>query len=187
MIFCLAALVILGMEVFWRTACEQAAEPPGVGPVLSSQIAYWGRSRLRRSPRIKRWAKTSRKGFRRSLHPIACIAVGGRRGRRAARSAECGTPRRSGFGRLRLRSRLGSVVVGSRRRPFLLSLQLFVVSCLFGAVALGTLKAIIRFTHQQDSWRLAARREATLVILCGGLALFSIRGVSWPSGGPLDQ
>jgi hypothetical protein len=73
------------------------------------------------------------------------------RGRRAARSAECGTPRRSGFGRLRLRNRFGSVVVGSRRRSFLLSLQLFVVSCLFGAVALGTLKAIIRFTHQQDS------------------------------------
>jgi hypothetical protein len=73
------------------------------------------------------------------------------RSRRAARSAECGTPRRSGFGRLRLRNRFGSVVVGSRRRSFLLSLQLFVVSCLFGAVALGTLKAIIRFTHQQDS------------------------------------
>jgi hypothetical protein len=31
----------------------------------------------------------------------------------------------------------------------LLPLQLFVVSGLFGAVALGTLKAIIRFTHQQ--------------------------------------
>jgi hypothetical protein len=45
MIFCLAALVILGTEVFWRTACEQAAEPPGVDPVLSSRIAYCGRSR----------------------------------------------------------------------------------------------------------------------------------------------
>jgi hypothetical protein len=34
------------------------------------------------------------------------------------------------------------------RRPLLLSLQLFVVSGLFSAIAFGTLKAIIWFAHQ---------------------------------------
>jgi hypothetical protein len=32
----------------------------------------------------------------------------------------------------------------------LLSLQLLVVSSFFGSIALGTLKAIIRFAHQQS-------------------------------------
>ena len=39
-------------------------------------------------------------------------------------------------------------VLGPGRRPFLLPLQLLVVSGLFRAVALGTLKTIIRFAHQ---------------------------------------
>src|SRR6516165_11190103 len=67
-----------------------------------------------------------------------------------AAAAECDAGgSRSGFARLVLRGRFRSTVVGAGRRPFLLSLQLLVVSGLFGAVAFGTLKAIIRFAHQQ--------------------------------------
>src|SRR5262252_9338547 len=63
------------------------------------------------------------------------------------------------FARLVLRRRFGSAVLGPGRRPFLLPLQLLVVSGLFRAVALGALKAIIRFAHQQspDDFELRAR------------------------------
>ena len=43
---------------------------------------------------------------------------------------------------------LGSAVLGASRGPFLLPLQLLVLSGLLGAVALGTLIAIIRFAHR---------------------------------------
>src|SRR5205807_5954174 len=49
---------------------------------------------------------------------------------------------RSALARLVLRGRLGSAVLGAGRGPFLLPLQLFVLSGLLGAVALGTLIAI---------------------------------------------
>src|SRR5215469_4312494 len=69
--------------------------------------------------------------------------------RRLIRAAERDTGgRRSGFARLVFRDRFGGAVVGAGRRPFLLSLQFLLVSGLFRAVALGTLKAIIRFAHQ---------------------------------------
>jgi hypothetical protein len=56
--------------------------------------------------------------------------------------------RRSAFARLILRVWFGSVILSMGRRPLLLSLQLFVVSGLFSAIAFGTLKAIIWFAHQ---------------------------------------
>jgi hypothetical protein len=96
--------------------------------------------------------------------------------------------RRSGLVRLVLRGRFGGAVVGAGHRLFLLSLQLLVVSSLFGAVALGTLKAIIRFTHQQtpdDLQRVETR--PILAILCGGLALFLTRGSPQLFGDRLDQ
>src|SRR6516165_5809849 len=58
--------------------------------------------------------------------------------------------RRSAFARLVFCRWFGSAIFGGGRCPFLLSLQLLVVSRLFSAVALGTLKAIIRFAHQQS-------------------------------------
>jgi|SRR6516162_4636475 len=54
------------------------------------------------------------------------------------------------FAQLVLRGWFGSVILGVGRRPFLLSPQLLVVSGLFSAVTLGTLKAIIRFAHKQS-------------------------------------
>jgi hypothetical protein len=59
----------------------------------------------------------------------------------------------------------------------LLSLQLLVVSSFFGAIALGTLKAIIRFAHQQspDDFELRPR------------ALLSTRGLPQLSADLLDQ
>src|SRR6266850_6898731 len=70
---------------------------------------------------------------------------------RAPRKAGAMRPRRhrSAFARLILRGRFGSGVVGTGRGPLLLSLKLLVLSGLFGAVALGTLIAVIRFAHQQ--------------------------------------
>src|SRR5439155_16220076 len=56
---------------------------------------------------------------------------------------------RSAFARLVLRGRFGSGVVDAGRGPLLLPLQLLVLSGLLGAVALGTLVAVIRFAHQQ--------------------------------------
>src|SRR6266436_531702 len=56
---------------------------------------------------------------------------------------------RSALAGLLLRGRFGSAVLGAGRGPFLLPLQLLVLSGLFGAVALVTLVTIIRFAHQQ--------------------------------------
>jgi hypothetical protein len=59
--------------------------------------------------------------------------------------------RRSAFAKLVLGSWFGRTILSAGRRPFLLSLQLFVVFGLFSAIALGTLKTIIRFAHQAVS------------------------------------
>src|SRR5215831_17233043 len=59
----------------------------------------------------------------------------------------------------------------------------------FGAVALGTLKAIIRFAHKQTPGDLQrAETRPSLAILRGGLArLSSIRGLPQLSADLLDQ
>src|SRR5262249_20918649 len=85
--------------------------------------------------------------------------------------------RRSGLAWLVLRGRFGSALFGAGHRLFLLSLQLPVVSSLLGAVALGALKAIIRFTHQQTPGNMQrVKTRPILATLFGGLALFSTRG-----------
>jgi hypothetical protein len=62
-----------------------------------------------------------------------------------------------------------------------LPLQLLVGFCLFGAIPLGTLKAIIRFPHQQTPGEF----ERSLAARLG--ALFKARGLLQPYGNLLDQ
>src|SRR5215469_17468766 len=107
-----------------------------------------------------------------------------------AAAPECDTGgRRSRFARLVLRGRFGSAVVGAARGPFLPPLQLLVVFDLFDAVALGTLKAIIRFAHQQTPGDLQrVKTRPSPAILCGSRTpLFSMRGLPQLSANPLDQ
>jgi hypothetical protein len=90
-------------------------------------------------------------------------------------------PRRSVFARLILREWFASVILSTGRRPVLLSLQLFIVSGLFGAIALGTLKAIIRFAHQQTPGDF----ECLLATLFN--AFFKARNLLQPYGNVFDQ
>ena len=71
--------------------------------------------------------------------------------------------RRSAFARLVLRGWFGSAILGVGCRPFLLSLQLLVASGLFGAVALGALKTIVRFAHQYSPDDFELRPRAPFV------------------------
>ena len=78
-----------------------------------------------------------------------------------AAAAECDAGgSRSGFARLVLRGRFRGTVVGAGRRPFLLSLQLLVVSGRFGAIAGRTLKADNSVCASSDSRLLAAPQDA---------------------------